>query len=330
MGEISATPKFQSLELSGTPWTRWVSSLAINAGAILALIVIPVTVHQVIQPPSRIATLSLVPPAHTTPPKPLPVMPTVVKSAPVVEFHAPPVKPPEAKTITVPPPPIDIPKPPEVVRVEAPKIDPPARPAIKQEVFPANPVEPVSPEAPVKTIKTGGFGDPNGVPSVAASSKSLTVQKIGSFDSPTGQGSGSAKARVVASAGFGSAAVADAGANGHAPVRGAGFGEYDASPRGAQAARTAAPVETPVEITFKPKPLYTPEARAKKIEGEVQLEVVFASSGGIRVLRVIHGLGFGLDENARAAAGQIQFRPGTRNGSPVDVTGIVHIVFELS
>jgi hypothetical protein len=52
-----------------------------------------------------------------------------------------------------------------VARVEAPKIDLPARPAIKEEVFPVHSVASVSQDVQVRTVKTGGFGDPNGVPS---------------------------------------------------------------------------------------------------------------------------------------------------------------------
>jgi hypothetical protein len=48
------------------------------------------------------------------------------------------------------------------------------------------------------------------------------------------------------------------------------------------------------------------------------------------VIRLVRGLGYGLDENARDAASRIRFHPGTRNGAPVDMTGTVHIVFELS
>lgn len=76
--------------------------------------------------------------------------------------------------------------------------------------------------------------------------------------------------------------------------------------------------------------MYTPEAREKRIEGEVLLEILFSADGQIRVLRVARGLGFGLDESARAAASQIRFQPGTRGGSPVDMKGTVHIVFALS
>lgn len=85
-----------------------------------------------------------------------------------------------------------------------------------------------------------------------------------------------------------------------------------------------------MEILSKPRPVYTAEARERHVEGEVQLDVFFRASGQVEVLRVIHGLGLGLDETAATAASHIRFRPGTRDGSPVDMRGIVHIVFQLS
>jgi TonB family protein len=87
---------------------------------------------------------------------------------------------------------------------------------------------------------------------------------------------------------------------------------------------------TPVEVLFKPRPAYTDEARSKKIEGEVLLQVVFSASGDVRVQRVVQGLGYGLDESAESSARQIRFRPAQRGGQPVDSTAIVHIVFALA
>jgi TonB family protein len=76
--------------------------------------------------------------------------------------------------------------------------------------------------------------------------------------------------------------------------------------------------------------MYTEEARRLQIEGEVLLQVLFAANGEVRVLQVVRGLGHGLDESARQAAANIRFRPALRDGSPVDTTAIVHIVFELA
>ena len=69
---------------------------------------------------------------------------------------------------------------------------------------------------------------------------------------------------------------------------------------------------TRVEVLVKPKPAYTEEARRLKIEGQVSLEVVFEAAGTVRIVRVIRGLGHGLDEAAEQAAQQVRFRPATR------------------
>jgi TonB family protein len=197
---------------------------------------------------------------------------------------------------------------------------------------------------PAPPVTVGGFGDPNGVqPSASPSPGKLIAAKTGSFDLSEGnsRGKGSPGNRGgVTLAGFGGGAAAagsgPGGNGGRGAVHSAGFGEYDSAPAVTSSIRTgipstpAQPVETPVEITFKPKPAYTAEAREKKIEGEVLLEVIFGATGHIQIQRVMRGLGFGLDERARDAAAQIRFQPGTRAGTPVDMKGIVHIVFALS
>ena len=82
-----------------------------------------------------------------------------------------------------------------------------------------------------------------------------------------------------------------------------------------------APATTPVEITFKPNPVYTDEARSLKLEGEVLLEVSFSANGTLHVNRVVRGLGHGLDEAAIAAANKIRFKPALRDGQPVGFHG---------
>jgi len=94
--------------------------------------------------------------------------------------------------------------------------------------------------------------------------------------------------------------------------------------------KTVSSTSLPVEILSKPRPAYTGEGRAKNIEGEVLLEVQFSISGEVRVLRVVHGLGHGLDDTAIAAARGIRFRPAMRDGGAVDSSAIVHIVFQLA
>jgi len=138
---------------------------------------------------------------------------------------------------------------------------------------------------------------------------------------------------VIASTGFGNGvAVGGPGGPPHAAVQQGGFGDENvaaAAPKIRQTANVAAKT-TPVEILFKPKPTYSNEAKAKNIEGEVLLQVVFTASGDVKVLRVVQGLGYGLDESAESAARQIRFKPAQQDGQTVDSTAIVHIVFQLA
>jgi len=193
--------------------------------------------------------------------------------------------------------------------------------------------------APEK-VQTGGFGDPNGVPARTTQTRAVNIAQAGGFDMPTGPGygngtGGATGARgVVASTGFGSGvATGNAHSSAQATVRQAGFGNADVpAPPTVQsrpAAQTAARM-VPAEIISKPVPTYTPEARAQRIEGEVLLEVVFEASGKLRVLRIVRGLGHGLDDSAVRAAEQIRFKPALRDGQPSDSTAVVHIIFQLA
>jgi TonB family protein len=109
------------------------------------------------------------------------------------------------------------------------------------------------------------------------------------------------------------------------------FGDASAAVAGSRSSRASdAAISSAAEILLKPRPAYSDEARRLRIEGEVLLEVQFGASGEARVLRLIQGLGHGLDENAIAAARAIQFRPAKRGDSAVDSTAVVHIVFQLA
>lgn len=108
------------------------------------------------------------------------------------------------------------------------------------------------------------------------------------------------------------------------------FGDTTVTNPARRIAAASASATIPVEILEKPRPAYTDEARRLNIQGEVLLQVAFDASGDARVLRVIHGLGHGLDETAIAATRRIRFRPARREGQPVDSSAVVHIVFQLA
>lgn len=86
----------------------------------------------------------------------------------------------------------------------------------------------------------------------------------------------------------------------------------------------------PVEILSKPRPQYTSEARRNRVEGEVQVQVLFGIDGKIKVLSIVKGLGHGLDENAALAVAQIQFLPARRRGTPIEQPAVVRVQFQLA
>jgi TonB family protein len=196
--------------------------------------------------------------------------------------------------------------------------------------------------AAVDKVQTGGFGDPNGLTGTGKQGAKLYAAQAGGFDMPVGagQGNGSGGAKgikgTVASADFGNGIATGGNGDGRSNGKGSGvatggFGSEQVVHAGPKIAPAdAGPASTPVEITFKPNPVYTDEARSLKLEGEVLLEVSFSANGALHVNRVVRGLGHGLDEAAIAAANKIRFKPALRNGQPMDSTAVVHVTFQMA
>lgn len=192
--------------------------------------------------------------------------------------------------------------------------------------------------AAVEKVQTGGFGDPNGLRGTGRQGAKLYAAPVGSFDLPAGpgQGNGSGGAKgikgTVASADFGSGVATAPTGHSKGAIATGGFGSeqvaHSSGPKIAQP--DSGPASTPVEITFKPNPVYTDEARSIRLEGEVLLEVSFSANGSLHVNRVVRGLGHGLDEAAVAAANKIRFKPALSSGQPIDSTAIVHVTFQLA
>jgi TonB family protein len=72
-------------------------------------------------------------------------------------------------------------------------------------------------------------------------------------------------------------------------------------------------------VIAKAMPAYTEEARLAKLEGGVLLSLVVGADGQPRDIQVTRPLGLGLDESAMESVRAWQFRPGVKNGVPVDV-----------
>jgi periplasmic protein TonB len=67
-------------------------------------------------------------------------------------------------------------------------------------------------------------------------------------------------------------------------------------------------------------PPYPPAARADGVEGDVVLEFVLSTSGTVDSVRVVKGLGHGLDDAAVAAVRNWRCSPATNEGRPVRVS----------
>lgn len=243
-------------------------------------------------------------------------------------------------------PPVEVPKP----KLDVAKMTPPIVPAVakpdtirNREVALGGSFAPLTEHKPPRQVQTAEFGDPNGVPPNSNSTgKGPVIPKVGSFDLPQGPSSGNKTAGskatrgTVVSAGFGNGIAAQgeegSGTRGDGRIRSTNFGSVEPAPSDGpkRQVATSASKDAPVSLLSKPTPSYTLEARQRKIEGDVELEVEFTATGQVHVLRVVQGLGYGLDESAVKAAEKIRFAPARRDGQAIDAQGRLRIVFRLS
>jgi periplasmic protein TonB len=78
-----------------------------------------------------------------------------------------------------------------------------------------------------------------------------------------------------------------------------------------------------------PDPEYTDEARNAKAEGTCILWLIVDDKGLPRDIRVVRGLGFGLDAKAIEAVKQWRFQPALKDGHPVNVQISIEVGFHL-
>jgi TonB family protein len=311
-------------------WSAWGYSLLGHFVAVTALILLPAGESSAPPLPVPVHRTILMPLVYWSPERPVTAPPVRISHTPALE---PPRRTPKQFRAA-------LREPVPVVALKAPEAEPQVQAALApvrlENVSLPHAAAPPVPKAPVKTDVFGTTGNsPNGP--TPSSRLDVHTGGFGGTDEARGQASGAGRGNGagVRTGAFGDSAgsggpVSGSGSGRAGPVADAGFGNAAAqgpAPRRTQAAQVA---ETPVEVIWKPKPAYTEEARAKKLEGNVTLEVVFRATGQVQVIRVTRGLGFGLDESARTAAEQIRFHPGKKDGVPVDRTGLVEITFEIS
>lgn len=322
-----------------TRWDLFGASFGLECAIVVVLVVIPLLMPQRMDAVRRYVITPMIEMPHISVWKP---KPRII-----------PVKREVARELPKPvPQPIEVPKPkfidpvvtaPVARRMTARKNSP--LPQIEvAKVFDHNPVISTGSSAiptlqkPRSLVQTGGFGDPEGVPYTGKVRQAPNINVAGSFDLPNGpgQGNGTGGAKgargIVASDGFGNGvAVGEKNGGNRGAIQQAGFANQAAVPAAQHERRTeTASTDKPVEVLYKPRPTYTAEAKAKRIQGEVLLQVVFTSTGTVEVQRVVKGLGYGLDASAEEAARAIRFHPAEHSGQPVNFPAIVHIDFELA
>jgi TonB family protein len=162
-------------------------------------------------------------------------------------------------------------------------------------------VEPtiVAPQLALRPINLLNIGDPNGVAS-PPSSGTGTGGGIGNNGNGRGVGDG----------------------NGPGAGKGDGGGCCDG------VYQVGGGVTSPTVVS-RVEPEYSEDARKARYQGTVLLEAIIRKDGRIDTIRLLRSLGFGLDQNAIDALKQWRFRPGMKNGKPVDVTINIAVSFNL-
>ena len=111
---------------------------------------------------------------------------------------------------------------------------------------------------------------------------------------------------------------------GHGPGVGAGSG----GGIGGGVYKVGGGISAPQAISA-PDPAYTDEARKAKKQGTCILWLIVDAAGKPRDIKVVRGLGFGLDAKALEAVREWRFQPALKDGKPVDVQISVEVEFHL-
>jgi TonB family protein len=84
------------------------------------------------------------------------------------------------------------------------------------------------------------------------------------------------------------------------------------------------------KLIHRVDPEYTKEALTAKLQGTVVLSLVIAVDGKPSEIKLVRGLGSGLDEKAVECLEKWRFTPAMRNGEPVPQKATVEIIFRIA
>jgi len=80
----------------------------------------------------------------------------------------------------------------------------------------------------------------------------------------------------------------------------------------------ATPYDKPPIVLKKVEAQYSEAALQAKVTGHVQVRLIVDTKGNPSQVRVVRGLGMGLDEKALEAVRQYKFKPAMKDGQPVE------------
>jgi periplasmic protein TonB len=86
---------------------------------------------------------------------------------------------------------------------------------------------------------------------------------------------------------------------------------------------------TDPRVMHKVEVQYTKEALAAKLQGVVTLSLTVGEDGVPADIKLVRGLGMGLDEKAVECLQQWRFQPATRDGEPISAKVTVEMNFRL-
>jgi protein TonB len=109
---------------------------------------------------------------------------------------------------------------------------------------------------------------------------------------------------------------------------GSGIGPGSGGNMGGGVRRIGGGVSAPV-VLFAPEPEFSEEARKAKVAGNVLVYLQVDTTGHPTHVRVLRGIGLGLDEKAMEAVRQYKFKPAMENGKPVVVEMNVEVNFQI-
>jgi protein TonB len=118
------------------------------------------------------------------------------------------------------------------------------------------------------------------------------------------------------------------GGNGFGSGDGNGMGPGSGGGYGGGVREVGGGVSAPVVI-YRVDPEFSEEARKAKVSGNVLVNLWVDRYGRVTHVKVLKGLGMGLDEKAIEAVKQFRFKPAMENGKPVTVELNIDVNFQI-